>query len=466
MKALIVTFILAWVIYLPTAIFANEKKSPPPQKQETTNRLIEDQIFRIDQEILILKAELARQYGRRNALKDYMTQLDKMFILPMFQQRIVSLKKGFDRGGEEIVLKSPMKAINSHLIVTGVQPLSFPAGDKQAVIAVLLPLTGAYEQVGNQLLSSLTNSLESSAFLGSLLVLDTALYESAFDLWQRVKDYEPAFVFGPLRKPVAVQWQALNTGVPTLYFNEMGFLKGHERGLSPSKTKGLISLLQFLDNRFYQNILVLTDDSPASKKLESAFYSEWNATGEQGLYQHQLVDKTVGEAIEIASNIKRSKGRRGWLQKQLGVNLTFQARARVDFDVVISFLSERNAMQVASILDFYRLESTPRVWFPVQTPSHRFLKENLTLWQNSYAILPSTLYDSLSQNHLPEESGLFYALGQVAVDIVSNSAISDGLELYMETDLGVIHSDSTGQFYLLPKVYWMDQTRSEKALDF
>ncbi len=471
MNVLATLWLLLNLLVLPTAIFANERHewedllapdvtpfSMTGQSEDlnqVSNQTVEDQILRVDQEILILKAELAYQRGRENALKNYLHQLDKMGVLPRFQARVARLKQ------QPIVLKqsSSPSEMASHLIVSGIQPLQF-SGDKDAVVAILLPLTGDFERVGNQLLESLLSGLEEIDFLGSLVILDTALYDSAFDVWQQAKHYEPSFVFGPLRKSIATQWQALNTGIPILYFNEMPFLNGHERALSPSRVKGVTQLMPFLEAHAYRNILVLSEESNTSQKLESAFYSKWHSSDQSGMYLHQVVKRTVGEAVEEATNVKHSKARKYWLQKKIGVSLVFEPRVREDIEVVISFVSERNAIQIAPILNFYQLTDVPHVWFPIQTSTARFLAENQASWHNTYALLPPLLYQTwqkrVEKNEQINKSGLFYALGQVAVEIVNNPLISNGLALSLDTEFGTIISDSIGQFYLLPVIYSLD----------
>lgn len=438
---------------LPSAMNQNDHSNPPPSQDDSQH--IEYQILRVDQEILILKAELAYQNGEENTLKNYLNQLDKIGVLPLFQARVTRLKQL-----QPVTPNISTPIVASHLMIkNGVQPLTF-SKDEEEVVAILLPLTGEYEQVGNQLLESLLSGLERIDFLGSLVVLDTMLYEGAFDVWQQVKAYEPSVVFGPLRKSVAAEWQVLNTGIPILYFNEMAFLNGNERAVSPSRVRGVMQLMHFLNEHDYQNILVLTEDSSASQNLESAFYSQWLSSQQPGLYQHQKIENTVGEAVELATNIKRSKARKHWLQRKLDANLVFKPRAREDIDVVVSFVSERKGIQVAPILDFYQLTDVPRIWFPTQPPSSRILNENPTSWHDSYAVLPPYLYrrwqKKIQQGEMSEESGLFYALGQVAVEIVNNATISDGLEWYVETEFGAIASDSSGQFYLLPMIYSLD----------
>lgn len=478
------TLLMLLCSILPTAIFANVgdewgellapsmpysmswESSVDSEEARDKEESVDNQIVRVEQEILILKAEFAYQNRDYNELKNYIHQLNAMDILPIFKERMARLKFFLSQEGE---IQNSV-TIESHLTVTGIQSLQFPiGGGENSVVAVLLPLTGEYEQAGNPLLEGITDALKNAGFEGTLVVIDTALYANAFEVWQLVKAYEPDFVFGPLRKIIANQWQSLSTGIPTFYLNEMSFLNGYERALSPSKERGVEILMRFLERESYQNILVLTDNHLASEKLESAFYSLWQSSNNSGSYQHQHVDKTVGEAIEVASNINDSKSRKSWFQSLTNTHVVFKPRARKDLDVVISFLSERNAIQVAAILDFYGFSDTPRVWYPVQAPRHAFFKKNLSSFNSSYIVFPAyfqrnILSTTQEKNHIQDKNnhfGLFYALGQVAGKIVNNSAVSDGLELYIESEFGVIQSNSVGQFYLLPMMYWVNQHETE-----
>ncbi len=443
-------------------------KRPLPKVLSKSNPeyRLESQVQRIDQEIMLLRAELARKNDDLDQVRNYVNELSRTVLLPIFQQRLASLR---------LYLMSPKashQVLDSYLFVGGLEPLQFPDASDKSIVVVLLPLTGPYEEVGNRVLAGLTKSLEEISFKGTLAVFDTALYESMFQLWEMVKYYDPDFIFGPLQKQTAQQWQALNTGIPTLYFNSMDRLFGHERALSLSKSKGLEQVLSILNYSQFQNILVLTDSSESSKKLESEFYQAWSSANSQGQgqYQHQSIEKTVSQAIENAMNVQRSKARYLWLRKMADTTLEFTPRARQDFEVVISLVPQNKAIQVGPILDFHQLTSVTHVWYPSQAPNRNALKKYLSSWQQTYAVLPTYINSESNSNdlsaNLEDDNGLFYALGQVAVEIVKNPAISDGLNLHVDTEFGAIVSNMVGQFHLLPVVYWVDQGVFDRVTEF
>ena len=436
------------------------------------NNYLENQVELIDQEIILLRAELARKNNDINQVKIYINQLSRMVILPVFQQRFAVLKLYLTtaKTSSPSFVNSSSNASDSYLYVGSIEPLKFPELTEKSIVVVLLPLTGPYEEAGNKVLSGLTKALEDFSFQGSLAVFDTALYETVFELWEIVKYYDPAFIFGPLQKKTTQQWQELNTGIPTLYFNSMDRLFGHERALSPSKSQGLNQVLTVLSNSQFESVLVLTDSSDSSKKLESEFYQAWSSLNSLGQYEHQPIERTVGQSIEVAMNIQRSEDRYRWLQKVTDSTLEFTPRPRLDFDAVVTLIPQNKAIQVGPILDFYQLKQVTHIWYPSQTPNLDSLRQSLASWQQTYAVLPVynqadfTLNKPTSQQE--DKNGLFYALGQVAIKIVNNPAISDGQNLYVHTEFGTLASNTLGQFYLLPVVYWVDQGVLERVTEF
>lgn len=436
------------------------------------NYYLENQLEIIDQEIILLRAELARKNNDINQVKIYINQLNRMVILPIFQQRLAALKLYLTtaKRSSQPHFDASSKALNSYLYVGSIEPLKFPDASEKSIIVVLLPLTGPYQQAGNKILSGLTDALEAISFQGSLAVFDTAIYETVFELWEIVKYYDPDFIFGPLQKQTTQEWQALNTGIPTFYFNSMNSLFGHERAFSPSKSKGLDQVLSILNNSQFESVLVLTDASESSKKLEAEFYQAWLSLNSRGQYQHQSIEKTVGQSIEAAMNVQRSQERHGWLQKVTESTLQFRPRSREDFEAIVTFIPENKAIQVGPLLDFYQLNQVTHIWYPNQISNLDALYKSLLSWRQTYAVLPIYNQTELTLNNpVPQQenkNGLFYALGLVAVEIVKDSAISDGQNLYINTEFGAISSNTIGQFHLLPVVYWIDQGVFERVIEF
>jgi len=470
--------------YLSIQVIPQRVSQPPmapkfsqPKSTQLNNVSIEEKIKRIDQEILILRAELALRNANLEQVRYYIDLLNREIVYAEFQQRIAYLKQYLISGTPIGLVKDskpsqtvtePVQAnstvINLHsssMMISSIKPLGFSLDKDNLMLVVLLPLSDVYTKVGNQLLDSLNSALALQNFKGQVAVFDTTLYDTVEELWTSVQAYQPDFIFGPLQKNLISEWHALNTRIPTLYFNEIDFIHDYERSLSPNRTKGVEQIYSILEHHQYQNVLVLTDQSDESIKLEAAFLKHWQLKNKIGLYQHEAIDSYVSESMEMAMNAALSKNRKSGLQRVIDTSVVFRARTRTDFDAVISFLPEHKALQVTPMLAFYQLNDVAHIWYPSQTPKINSFKENLSAWQDTIAVLPAHLQSSLQANkselELNENIGLFYALGQVAVEIVNNPSILDGTDLYIETEFGPIASNESGQFNLLPVVYLIDQ---------
>lgn len=417
------------------------------------------QVKRLDQEIMILRAEMSKKNGAVKQVRQYLRQLDKQFVLPDFKRRVERLHEYVDSIPEQ---KSSFFSFFSHS-----KTIDFPMHDKNAVVAIVLPVSGPYGFAGESIQKSLQIGLKQAGFTGKLIAIDLANYDSVFEAWEILKYYDPQFIFGPLQKDKISQWQALKTGVPTLYFNEITAYTQYEFSLSPSKQAGLEQVFQILNQSFYQRILVLKEPEETSQELEQAFDQAWSNTPQAKEYITQNVEKTVGQAIDNGLNINKSNDRKSWLQSVLHVPLKFTPRPRQDIEAIVSFVPQNLAIQVAPYINFIsNSKSIPQIWYPSKTPTAYYLLNNLDAWQDTFAILPASLAIDVSKNNSKNPSsnknGLFYALGRVAIEIVKSEHQSSQVDTLIETAKGTYVRNANGQFYLLPDVYWADNGVFEK----
>lgn len=463
------------VIFLPMATFAyadewddllqESKQSDSPDGNKNRQNQPDSQLHqvkRLDQEIMILRAEMSQKHGDVKQVEQYLNQLDKQSILPGFKARIERLRK--------YVLSIPKKNSSFLSFFSSVKSINFPMHDKNAVVAIVLPDSGVYGSVGASIQKALQEGLKQAGFEGKLIALDLAIYDSAFEAWEVLKYYDPSFIFGPLQKEKIAQWQELKTGVQTLYFNDVTSFTNYEFGLSPGKQAGLEQVFQVLNQADYGRVLVLTEPEQSSQELEQAFSQAWSNYPLAENYTSKVVEKTVGQAIDDGLNINKSKARKSWLQRVLGTHLKFSPRARKDIDAVISFLPQNLAIQVAPYLNFIT-NSKPiaHIWYPSKTPSANYVLNHLDAWQETFAVLPLSLSTKITKNHsnpsTQTKNGLFYALGRVAVEIVKSSNLTSDVDTLIETANGTYIRDANGQFTLLPDVYWADDGVFEKFVN-
>jgi len=428
-------------------------QSQPDNKVNDTRPQI---VKRLDQEILILRAEMSQRNGDVYQVKQYLEQLGKQQILPPFSARFERLKQ-YVANNDRFFSQSKQY----------VQKIDFPMNNANAVVAIVLPTSGDYEVAGSALQNALQEGLKQAGFRGKLVALDSNLYSSAFEMWELLKYYEPDFIFGPLQKERVLEWKKLRTKVPTLYFNEIGYLGVGEFSLSPSRLAGLEQVFQLLQQGHYQNVMVFSDDSQKSAELEAAFKQAWLSFNSQNAYQSKVIEGNVGQSINEVLGVEQSKQRHRWLEKVISHPLEFETRTRKDMEVVISFLPQHLAIQVSPYLDFLTSnKQITHIWYPSQTPDANFLAFNQSAWEQTFVILPQSILVHSNRKHsqidTQSKNGLFHALGQVAVEIVKNSTLSDSVDTVELTQHGAYVRNASGQFHLLPVVYWADNGIFEK----
>jgi len=407
-------------------------------------------VKRLDQEILILRAELAKKQNNVRRVRQYLNELDKQHILPPFISRVEQLQQFVANNSD---------FLPSHQAY--VQQIQFPLNDPKAVVAIVLPTSGEYGVAGLSIQNAIQEGLKKSGFAGQLIAVDSSLYTSANEIWQILRPYQPDFIFGPLEKDKVIGWKQLGTRVQTLFFNDSGYLGVGEFSLTPNRLAGLEQVFQLLQQAQYQNILVLRDLSQSSAELEEAFQQAWLNIYPNQHYNLEIVDGNVGQSIDDVLAISNSEARHRWLQKVMSASLEFEARTRQDVEAVISFVPQNLAIQIAPYLDYLSAQrEITHIWYPSKTPSASYLQFNIDAWQQTFVVLPQSISIKTSrkksQIETNSKNGLFYALGRVAVEIVSSPQLSASADTIETTDYGSFVRNASGQFQLLPVVYWAD----------
>lgn len=434
---------------LPAASLADSTALPSSALQR--------QIEQIDQEIFLLRAELAQGNGDRSAVERYVAQLRQMALPESFAPRLAQL---------EAFVAQPPAITESAGLAEAAEVTTFKLPNPQSTVVVLLPLSGDYAVAGERVLAGLRAEWP---FNRAFEVIDSALYDNVFQLWELVKLYSPDLVIGPLVRERALAWQALNTGLPTLYLNQLAHYAANEKALSPSKQDGLPQLHRFIDTYALQRVLVLHQESSAGKMLAKHFQQAGSDfTGV--MLEQAAVGQSLDQAMRRALNIETSAGRKSWLQSTVQRELSFEPRARQDFDAVLSFLPLNTALQVQPMLRFYHLNEALHLWYPPDFPSAAELLASLPFWQQTNAFLtPYSIPDSAAEsaeNLQNEQTGLLYALGRLAANLMTQPDALTANKWLGQTAIGTLMTNADAQWLLLPEVYWLNDKRIQPLTEY
>ncbi|MBN2647052.1 MAG: penicillin-binding protein activator [Thiotrichales bacterium] len=440
--------------------FGEEKPTRPAAPTSTDSA--EASLKQIDQEILILRAELAVKNGDQNGLRQHLQQLEKSGVLPQYQARYEQLRQRLGptstatEAGEKGALPKLLEFFN---FGGSMQTFQINLTDPNTVIALVLPQSGSYRNVGAELVQGIEESLKRLGFRGRILKFDTQAESSVYAIWQRLQTYQPNLVIGPLRKKQIEDWHQMQTGVPTLFLNDAPMpFAGNERSLSPSRSGGLVRLINRLESQNHRQMLVLAHLDEKTQPLSNVL-QRYNQQSQGVQFDVQSVSKGVDQALEQGLGLHQSAGRAAVLQKHLGRKLEFAARARQDLDGVISLLPAQEAVQITPYLQLYQRENLTHIWYSPQAPKLSDLTLHRVDWQNTEAFLPDYLFHAYQQttNLRPEtENGIFYALGTAAVEILPYAEKWNQQTWLIQTQVGQVQTQPAGAFVLLPSVYRLD----------
>ncbi|WP_321276168.1 penicillin-binding protein activator [Thiomicrorhabdus indica] len=455
------TFAFEWMEETPVFIFgepteedssASRKNSAHSEDSRSENNKTElqQQINQIDLEILMLKAELALQNSDLKGLQNYLEELEGFQLPPGFQERFNELK-------------GQLNAFQPNQILQffGLQQaFEFPMSDPNAVVAVVLPFTGKYTNVSQQLFSSLNQALQIYGYQGRIVRFDTMAYPNVFRLWEALRSSSPSFIFGPLQKETIDDWHRLDTGIPTLYFNDVEqTLFSYEKALSPSSLGSVRKLAKYLADHQYEHAVVLMDDTKKAKELADDLAIQWQNYSPNSQLMSYTIGNNFSQSFSEASGVSNSENRATVLQRIVRRPIEAERRARQDIQVVISIAAPAKSIQVAPLLKFHGLGQVEHIWLPSRTIQVRDLNLYLNSWQSTMGLLPQYLYQSYLDQAIEDnfETGIFYALGQVAVEIVNQAEFLSQKDWLLMTENGQVEANRDGRFYLLPSMYWLDK---------
>jgi len=448
----------------------------PDTQEEPVPLNVEQQIEMLDVDILLLKAELARKNGQPNRVANFLAELQSYQTLLLRHSEFLRRYGALKEYAESVLASDGVGDLNSD------EAFVF---DVTMPIAIL-PLTGPYASAGESILEGLMDNPE----LEGLQVFDSEAYDSVFELWELIRLYEPTLILGPLKSETVDAFYRLNTGVPTLAFNQLS-TAGQQtlfRTLSPSSAFSIDFLIQAMLLNQYQKVGILYDRSASSQKLKQVFEKRWaqHKIANQApdspyydlVYNFQAdmieVNKSIDRSIAKLLNISGSASRKNWLSKMINHALEAKVRSRNDLDIVVSFLPTDSAVQVSPLLKFYEKHEVIHIWIPNEIPSVEKLSSNLPFWQPTLAFLPENyvskvlLYKeeetkenthNLQNVSQKSDVGIFYALGKLSVTVAKKVAAKDEVEF--KTQLGNIQINEQS-ITIKPNAYWLENGALQK----
>ena len=414
------------------------------------------QLELIDAEIYLLKAELALENKNIIQLKNYISKLIAMenILKISMRKRLLNLKKGYYKA---LNPKSKMgRSINK-------KESNYDANKKESnydakldSVVVLLPQTGRYAELGGAIIEGIESNISKTIYADNIQYIDTNAYTSMFDLWEFVKLYSPSLVLGPLLKKNVIEFNQLNTRVPTLYLNEIDEMLPNSKSISLSRIGSLDNVLTYISVEDRGKVLVLSDNSKSSVALKQQFLQLCHNQNIEPVLK--TMDKSIYKTIPDLLNLQQAKARKSWLEKVIGRSIKVDERARKDITKIISFLSEEKAGQITPLLQFYQTNKIEHIWFPSKLPFVSSFAKKIAYWENTTAVLPKYFVDYFiirKQKQKPPRDmsnklGTFYALGKTASEVIVKMVNKDRSPIVSK--LGLIIFEGETKIKIEPKL--------------
>lgn len=411
---------------------------------------LDEHLILIDAEINLLKAEFALQNAELTQVKNYIVKLmlvENVLKITM-KQRFQTLQKAYYSALENNV-GSTKNNKNAKF------------SPELSSILVLLPQSGDYADVGNEIIAGIEEQSQLYGFANNIRFLDTQSHQSMFELWELAKRYNPSFIIGPLIKDNIAELDELNINLPTLYLNQVKNIQLYARSISLTREHHLDSLLQYLEQS-EGSIGILFDSSNNSLDYKAQLEEKFR---EQDKIVFQKVGKSVDIAVKKMINADASYARKSWLEKTISTPLQYSERVRSDIDRVVSLLPARSAMQVKTLLQYYHLNFVEHIWLPSKLPLARNFVREIGGWEKTTAILPSYFVNQFNRQQQPKQLklfkkgvdnleedklGIFYALGKLATEAVVKVVNKDSS--WTQSSLGELVIDEQNRMTLQTKI--------------
>lgn len=395
----------------------------------------------LDYEIGLLQAEIAMRRGERDTFLHHYNQLNQMPALTEFELRwqlLLEQAKRLDWVGQESN-NLPRKGFHQAALadrITLVAPFSgelAPAG--LALQQVLL------DQFRHKVLSFVDTQQQTSASL--VAEIEASRADLLIILHRREDTVRLAQHF---------------RGIPSVLFHPPGFFDpGMQRVLHPNYELQAMMLKAWLSDLTSSRITWLQTQG-VSNQLVNRVNQELSYPLQPLVVQSNA---QLNDLVAARFGNQQSLGRQQWLARVIEQPLTGIGRSRQDQALVIFYGPMEQAMLLRPLLEYHQ-QDLPILWVPSELPDVGFFSQNLARWQETFALLPNHFMTHLTENSEEnEEDGLFFALGEVVVELIRRS--KNTLPDQFEFQGGNVLISERGEFSLGQHWYRID--RSLKRLN-
>jgi len=235
-------------------------------------------------------------------------------------------------------------------------------------VALLLPLSGAFSEVGDAIKTGFIAARFEDGANTNVKIYDTASDTgTAIQQYERATNEGASMVIGPLDKSAVINLTAGNRiSVPTLslnYTNEgtAGHANLFQFGLLPEDEARDVA--SYALKQDYRKAVVIASDSPISQRLANAFTTQFDESGGEVLASETISAEAFDYSNELSRmlDINSSYSRKRRIESLLDTSVEFEPTIRSDIEVVFMAVDSEQALLLRPQLKFHRAGKVPLI---------------------------------------------------------------------------------------------------------
>ena len=305
----------------------------------------------------------------KNQLWNHLLASDEEIYAPRpgFEKELVRFSKGFVKANsldQKRKLWLKWKKINSTHSFAIEPPIALRLVEdfRGPNIAVILPLSGDFQAAGKAVRDGIVRSsfYEAKGLRGTLNFYDSEA-QSMASILEMIGKSNASHILGPLLKENCNVFAQISkeTSSPILLLNYIAEnieKSKHQYSLGLSIGHEIDSLMKEINQKAFDNILIVSNNSSWASRSKNLFEDKWLKTITSANFENP---SDITGSISTAVGVETSNSRKESIDKIIRRPIKFLPRTRTDIDAIIAFISPSESETLESILKFHFLEETP-----------------------------------------------------------------------------------------------------------
>jgi len=286
---------------------------------------------------------------------------------PGFEKELVRFSKGFvkaDSLDQKRKLWLKWKKINSTHSFAIEPPIALRLVEDFSGpnIAVILPLSGDFQAAGKAVRDGIVTSsfYEAEGLRGTLNFYDSEA-QSMASILEMIGKSNASHILGPLLKENCDVFAQISKETSSRilllnYISENIEKSKHQYSLGLSIGHEVDSLMKEINQKAFDNILIVSNNSSWAIRSKNLFEDQWSKTITSANFEKP---SDITGSISAVVGVEASNSRKQSIDRIIRGPIKFLPRTRTDIDAIVALVSPGESETLEPILKFHFLEEIP-----------------------------------------------------------------------------------------------------------